>query len=132
MANSRELNKAGFFEGIIADMDINTEAGETVGKFAGSGPDVTFRTLHRDIYAPLVWMPELGDDAEMSDSTDDDEVDHELLEEEELDELDKDIEMDHESGLWDKAQKSRTSGPKITRGGQQTTHKSTEFIEDSD
>jgi hypothetical protein len=132
MANSRELNKAGFFGGIIADMDINTEAGETVGKFTGSCPGVAFPTLHRDIYAPLVWMPELGDDAEMSDSTDDDEVDHELLEEEELDELDKDIEMDHESGLWDKAQKFQTSGPKITRGGQQTTHKSTEFIEDSD
>lgn len=132
MANSRELNKAGFFEGIVADMDVNTEAEE----FAESGPDVRFPPLHREIYAPLVWIPELGDDSEMTDNTNDEELDNELLEEEELDELDMDIEMNHESGLWDKTQKFQNSSPKIegtiTKMGQRTMYKSAELIEDSD
>jgi len=136
MANSRELNKAGFFEGIIADMDVNIEAEEIEGGRAESWPDVTLLPPHRDIYAPLVWIPELRDDSEMSDDTSDEEVDDELLEEEELNELDMDIEMEHESGLWDKAQRSQTSDPNIeapvTKGGRRTTHKSADFIEDSD
>lgn len=132
MANSRELNKAIFFEGIIADMGINTEAEE----FAESGPDARFRPLHREIYAPLVWIPELGDDSEMTDNTNDEELDNELLEEEELDELDMDIEMNHESGLWDRAQKLQNSSPKnegsITKQGRRTMYKSAELVEDSD
>ena len=128
MANSRELNKAGFFEGIIADMDVNTEAEE----FAESGSDVRFPPLHREIDAPLVWIPELGDDSEMTDNTNDEELDNELLEEEELDELDMDIEMNHESGLWDKTQKFQNSSPTITKMGQGTMYKSAELIEDSD
>lgn len=134
MANSRELNKAGFFEGIITDMGASTEAEEIGGAPAESGPDVTLPPLHRDIYTPLVWIPELGDDSEMTDNMNDEELDNELLEEEELDELDMEIEMDHESGLWDKAQGFRD--PKIegsiTKKGQRTTYKSAAFIEDSD
>jgi hypothetical protein len=136
MGNSRELNKAGFFEDIIADMDTNTEAEEIEGEFAESGPDVTFQPLHREMYAPLVWIPELGDDSEMADNTSDEELYNELLEEEELDELDMDIEMNHESGLWDKAQKFQNPDPKIegsiTKRGQRTMYGSAEFIEDSD
>lgn len=136
MGNSREPNKAGFFEGIIADMGINAEAEETEGGFTGSGPDVTFPPLHREMYAPLVWIPELGDDTEMTDNTDDEELCNELLEEEELNELDMDIEMNHESGLWDRAQELQNSDPKIerfiTKRGRQTMHKSAEFIEDND
>lgn len=136
MGNSREVNKAMFFEGIIADLDINVEGEETQGGFTESGPDVTSPPLHREIYAPLVWIPEFGDDSEMTDNTDDEELDNELLEEEELDELDMDIEMKHESGLWDRAQKFQNSDPKIegpiTKGGQRAMYKSAEFIEDSD
>ena len=136
MANSRELNKTGFFEGIIADMDVNVEAEGIEGELAEGGPDVTFPPLHREIYAPLVSIPELGDDSEMTDNTNDEELDNELLEEQELDELDMDIEMNHESGLWDKAQKFQNPGPKIegpiTKRGQRTMYKSAEFIEDSD
>ena len=132
MANSRELNKAGLFESVVTDMDVNTK----VEQSAESGPDVTLLSLHKDVYAPLVWIPEPEDDWEMSDNTDDEEIDKELLEEEELDQLDMDIEMEHESWLWDKAQKSQTSGPKtkapVTKRGRGTTHKSAEFIEDSD
>ena len=136
MANSRELNKAGFFEGIITEMNVNVGAGGAEGGFAESGPDVTLPPLHRDIYAPLVWIPELEGDSEMTDNTDDEEVDNELLEEEGLDELDMDIEMEHESWLWDKVQKSRSSDPNneapVTKGGQRTAYKSAEFVEDSD
>ena len=39
MANSRELNKTGFFEGIVADMDINIEAEKTEGELAESWLD---------------------------------------------------------------------------------------------
>lgn len=136
MANSRELNKTGFFEGIVADMDINIEAEKTEGELAESWLDVAFLPPHKDIYAPLVWIPELKDDSEMSDNMSDEEVDDELLEEEELDELDMDIEMEHESGLWDRAQRFQTSSPKIeaplTKGGRRTTNKRAEYIEDSD
>jgi len=136
MGNSRELNKAGFFEDIIADMDTSTGIEETEGEFAEGGPDVTFPPLHREMYAPLVWFPEFGDDSEMTDNTNDEELDNELLEEEGLDELDMDIEMNHESGLWDKAQKFQNLDPKIegsiTKRGQRTMYKSAKFIEDSD
>jgi len=136
MANSRELNKAGFFEGIVADMDINFEAEKKEGEPAESWLDVALLPPHRDIYAPFVWIPELRDDSEMTDNTSDEEVDDELLEEEELDELDMDIEMEHESGLWDKAQRLQTSGPKIeaplTKGGRRKANKRAEYIEDSD
>jgi len=136
MANSRELNKAGFFEGIVADMDINIEAEKTEGGPAENWLDAVFLPPHRDIYAPLVWIPELRDDSEMTDNTSDEEVGDELLEEEELDELDMDIEMEHESGLWDKAQRRQTSSPNIeaplTKGGRRTTNKRAEYIEDSD
>ena len=136
MGKSRELNKAGFFEGIIAEMDTNREAEEREEEFAESGPDLTFPPLHREVYAPLVWIPELGDDSEMTDNTNDEELYNELLEEEELDELDMDIEMNHESGLWDKAQKFQNSDPKIegsiTKRGQRKMYKSAEFIEDND
>jgi len=133
MASSRELNKAGFFERVITDMDGNIGTG---GESAGSGPDVTLPALHKDIYSPLVWIPELGDDSEMAENTNEEDLDNELLEEEELDELDMDVEIGHESGLWDKAQGFRTLGGKIegptTKRGQRTTYKSAEFIEDSD
>ena len=136
MANSRKLNKAGFFEGIVADMDINIEAEKAEGELAESLLDAALLPPHRDIYAPLVWIPDPRDDSEMTDNTSDEEVDGELLEEEELDELDMDIEMEHESGLWDKAQRLQTSGPKIeallTKGGRRTTNKRAECIEDSD
>jgi len=136
MGNSRELNKAGFFEGVVADMDTNTEAEETGGEFAESGTDVTFPPLHREMYAPLVWIPESDDDSEMTDNTNDEELYNELLEEEELDELDMDIEMNHESGLWDKAQQFQNSDPKIEgsirKRGQRTIYKNAEFVEDSD
>ena len=136
MANSRELNKAGLFERIVADMNVNIETKEKNGESTKSDLEVASLPLHRDIYAPLVWIPELGDDSGMTDSTDDEGVDNELSEEEELDELDMDIEMEHESWLWDKAQKFRTSGSNtevpIMERGQRTTYKSAEFIEDSD
>jgi len=136
MASSRELNKVEFFERVIADMDDNIGTGGIRGEFAGSGPDVTFPPLHKDIYTPLVWIPELGDDSETIDDTNEEDLDNELLEEEELDELDMDIEMDHESGLWNKTQGFRALGAKtegsITKRGQRTTYKSAEFIEDSD
>jgi len=136
MANSRELNKAGFFEGVVADMGIDIGAEKTEGELTESWPEAEFLSSHRDIYAPLVWIPELRDDSEMTDNTSDEEVGDELLEEEELDELDMDIEMDHESGLWDTAQRLQTSGPKIeaplTKGGRRTTNKRAEYIEDSD
>ena len=136
MGNSRELNKAEFFEDIIADMDTNTTAEEAEGKFAESCPDVTFPPVHREMYAPLVWIPESGDDSEMTDHTNDEELYNELLEEEELDGLDMDIEMNHESGLWDKAQKFQNSDLKIersiTKRGRRTMYESVEFIEDSD
>ena len=136
MGNSRELNKAGFFEDIIADMDTSTGMEETEGEFAEGGPDVTFPPLHREMYAPLVWFPEFGDDSEMTDNTNDEELDNELFEEEGLDGLDMDIEMNHESGLWDKAQKFQNPDPKIegsiTKRGQRTMYKSAKFIEDSD
>ena len=131
MANSRELNTAGFFEDIVADMSVNIEAETTEGV-----PDATLLPPHRDIYTPLVWIPESRDDSEMTDNTSDEDVEDELLEEEELDEWDMGIEMEHESGLWDKTQRFQTSGPKteafITKGGRQTTHRSAEYIEDSD
>lgn len=131
MANAREPNKARFFEAIVADVGVNVGTEETEGDST-----VTLLPLHRDIYAPLVWIPELGDDSEMTDNTDDEEVDNELMEEAVLDELDMGIEMEHESGLWDKAQRFRTSNPKIeasiTKRRQRTTNKSSEFIEDSD
>jgi hypothetical protein len=135
MANSRELNKTRFFENIIADMDGDIE--EEIGRdFTDSGPDATFLPLHRDIYTPLVWVPELGDDVEMTDNTSEEELDTELLEEEELDELDMNDEMTHESELWEKAQKSQVSGPDvgvlITEKGRRAMYKSVEFIEDSD
>jgi len=47
--------------------------------------------------------------------------------------LDMDIEMNHESGLWDKTpQKFQNSSPTITKMGQRTMYKSVELIEDSD
>ena len=116
MGNSRELNKARSFEGIIADMDANAEAEKPEGELVERGPNVTFPPLLREVYAPLVWIPELGGDTEMTDNTDDEELDNELMEEEELDELDMDAEMKHESELWDKTQKFRDSGP--VRGGE--------------
>ena len=136
MGNSRELNKARSFEGIIADMDANAEAEKPEGELVERGPNVTFPPLLREVYAPLVWIPELGGDTEMTDNTDDEELDNELMEEEELDELDMDAEMKHESELWDKTQKFRDSGPvierTITKGEQRAAYKSAEFIEDSD
>jgi len=136
MGNSRELNKTGFFEGIVADMNIDIGAKETGGEFVEGSPDVALPPLHRDIYAPLVWIPEPGDDSEMTDNTDEGELERELVEEEELDELDMDIEVEHESGLWNKAQRVQTSGPETealtTKRGQLTAYKSAEFIEDSD
>jgi len=136
MANSRELNTAGFFEGIVADVDVGVEGEKTEGEPAESWPDVTFLPPHRDIYTPLVWIPESRGDSEMTDDTSDEEVDDELLEEEELDEFDMDVEMEHESGLWDKAQRFQTSGPdveaSITKGGRQMAHRSAVYIEDSD
>lgn len=88
------------------------------------------------MYAPLVWIPESDDDSEMTDNTSDEELYNELLEEEELDELDMDIEMNHESGLWDKAQKFQDSDPKlegsITKRGERTIYKNAESVEDSD
>ena len=136
MANSRELNKTGFFEAIVADMDINIEAEKTEEELAESWLDAASLPPHRDIYAPLVWIPEPRDDSEMTDNTSDEDVDDELLEEEELDELDMDIEMEHETGLWDKAQRLQTCGPNIeaplTKGGLRTTNKRAEYIEDSD
>jgi len=136
MGNSRELNKAGSFEGIIADMDANAEAEKTEGESVESGPNVRLPPLRREVYAPLVWIPEPADDSEMTDNTDDEELDNELIEEEELDELDMDVEMKHESGLWDKTQKFQDSGPviarTITKEGQRAVYKSAEFVEDSD
>ena len=136
MGNSRELNKAGYFEGIIAEMDANAEAEGTEGELVESGPNVTFPPFRREVYAPLVWIPEQGDDSEMTDNTDDEELDNELIEEEELDELDMDAEMKHESGLWDKTQKFQDSGlvieRTITKGGQLAAYKSAELVEDSD
>jgi hypothetical protein len=133
MTNSGELNKETFFEGIIAEMDCNIEL-ENVS--AGGDPEVTFQSLKGDTCSPLLWMPEPGDDTEMSDHTNDEELDDELLEEEELDKLDMDIEVNHESGLWDKANRSQTSGPgaeiSIAERGRGTTYKSAEFIDDSE
>lgn len=136
MGNSRELNKAGTFEAIIADMEANATAEKTRGELVESGPNVTVPSLRREVYAPLVWIPEPGDDSEMTDNTDDEELDNELIEEEELDELDMDAEMKHESGLWDKTQKFRDSGlvieRTITKEGQRAVYKSAELVEDSD
>lgn len=136
MANSRGLNKTSFFESIIAEMDGNVEAEKIGSEFSENGPDATSLPPHRDIYTPLVWIPEPGEDSEMEDDTDIEELDKELLEEEELDELDMDMEMNHESGLWDKTQRSQTSGSEvqasITKQGQRVIYKSAEFIEDSD
>ena len=133
MTHSKELNKERFFERTIAEMNCDIEAGEIETE---SGHEVTVPPLHRDIYTPLVWIPELEDDSEMTDYTSDEELDRELSEEEELDRLDMDAEMDHELGLWDKAQRFETSGLSVevpsTRMGQRTMYKSAEFIEDSD
>jgi hypothetical protein len=138
MTNHRELNKERFFDSIIAEMKSKAESNgiEREKEFFESGSDVTFPSLHGDIYTPLVWMTELEEDSEMTDHTDDDELDNELLEEEELDGLDMDMEMRHESGLWDRAQGFHTLDPdaatSIQKSGQRTTYKSAEFIEDSD
>lgn len=136
MTNSRELNKAAFFEDLVAEMNVTTGAEETEAESTKGCPDATLSPLHRDIYAPLVWISEPEDDSEMSDDTDDEAVDDELLEEAQLDELDMDIEMEHESGLWGRAQRSQVSGPKtevpITKGGRRKAYNSMELIEDSD
>ena len=138
MTNHGELNKARFFESIIAEMNNSAELGgiEKERELTGGSPDFTFPSLHRDIYTPLVWMTESQDDAEVTDHTDDEELDNELLEEEELDGLDMDVEMNHESGLWNKAQRFQTLGPdpdaSIGKAAHGTTYKSAEFIEDSD
>lgn len=136
MTGSRKINKTRFFERLIAEMNGHTEADEIGRVSTGSGLGAAVSPPERDIYTPQVWVPELGDDSEMSDHTNDEELDSELLEEEELDGLDMDVEMKHESGLWDKAQRFQTSGPSvdvpITKTGQRTTYKSAEFIEDSD
>jgi hypothetical protein len=133
MTNFRELDKARFFDRIIAEMNGNTEA---ENEFTGSGSEATVSPLHRDIYTPLVWVPELGEDSEVADHANDEELDGELLEEEELDELDMDVEMDHESELWDRARRFQISESCVevptTKMGQQTVHRSAEIIEDSD
>lgn len=136
MTNTGELSKARFFERIIAEMNSSTEAGKIGREFTGDSPEAAPSQPHRDICTPPVWMPELGDDSEMPDNTDEEELDSELSEEEELDKLDMDFEIDLESGLWDEEQRFQTSDPSIemtiTRAGQRTIYKSAEFIEDSD
>ena len=101
-----------------------------------SGPEVTIIPPDRGVYTAPVWIPELGDDSEITDHTSDTELDSELLEEEELDKLDMDVEMSHESGLWDKAQKFQASDPSvklsITETRQGRMYKSADFIEESD
>src|SRR5258708_7411942 len=129
MTCSRDLNKASFFDRIITEMSGNTEAEEVAREFNGGSSEAAVSPLHRDIYTPLVWIPEPGDDQEVAGHTNDEEMDSELLEEEELDKLDMDVEMAHESGLWDKAQRLQASGPS---DGVRTLYKSVEFIDDSD
>lgn len=108
-------------------MNGNTE--EVVREFAGSNSETRVSPLHRDIYTPLVWLPEPGDDQEVAEHMNDGETDSELLEEEGLDKLDMDVEMAHESGLWEKAQRFQASGPSV---GVRTVYRSAEFIDDSD
>lgn len=133
MTKFRELSKVRFFQNIITEMDGSAESKRAS---THSGPYVESRSLHKDIYAPLVWVPELGDDEELADDTIDKEIDDELSEEEELDEFDMDIETNYELKLWDKVHRFQTldrgTEASITKGRQQTTYKSAEFIGDSD
>ena len=129
MTWSRNLDRASFFDRMIIEMNYDTEAKEIVRESTGRSPEATILPLHRDIYTPLVWIQEPGDDQEVADHTSDEEMDSELLEEEELDKLDMDVEMAHESGLWDKAQRLQTSGPSVEV---RTVYRSAEFIDDSD
>ena len=137
MTSSSELNKAKFFERIIAESNGNFEEEEIGRDITGSSTELTLPPLHRDLYTPLLWVPELGNDSEMIDQANDEEFEIVLLEEEGLDKLDMDIEMDHESGLWNKVQRSQASGPGVemptTETGQRTRmYRSAEFIDDSD
>lgn len=136
MANHRELNKARFFENIIAEMNHDVESEGIGWGCPEHGPGVPFPPLHGDIYAPLVWIRESGDDSEMADHTDDEDLANELLEEEELDGVDMDVETSHESRLWDKIQMFRTTGQdaevSVKKTGRQTAYKSVEVIENSD
>jgi len=136
MANHREPNKARFFENIIAEMNHDVESEGMGRECPEHGPGVPSPPLHQDIYAPLVWIRKSEDDSEMADHTDDEDLANELLEEEELDGVDMDVEMSHESGLWDKVQMFRTAGQdaeaSVKKTGRKTGYKSVEVIENSD
>ena len=133
MTHSRELNKASFFDGIIVEMGCNIESEKVLN---GRDPEVMLQSPIEDTCSSLLWVPEPGDDTEMSDQTNDEELGDELLEEEELDKFDMETEANHESGLWDKAQRSPISSPgaevSIGERGRGTAYKSAEFIDDSE